>query len=146
HWDVGRPSHRMHLSFSGRGSFRMFRLLVALLAFVTFSNVTCAQSSTTSSNATTQVPAWVLPLTPPAARSAARSDAAKPVHLPNSTAAFTRAELSNRFSAPDWYPGSHGPMPEVVARGRASDLYACGYCHTPGGQGRPENAALAGLP
>jgi cytochrome c553 len=37
-------------------------------------------------------------------------------------------------------------MPEVVAHGRAPDLYACGYCHTPGGQGRPENAPLAGLP
>jgi cytochrome c553 len=66
--------------------------------------------------------------------------------LPNSTAEFTRAQLTNRFSAPDWYPGSHGPMPEIVARGRAPDLYACGYCHTPAGQGRPENAPLAGLP
>ncbi len=66
--------------------------------------------------------------------------------LPNSTAEFTRAQLSNRFAAPDWYPASHGPMPEIVARGRAPDLYACGYCHTPGGQGRPENAPLAGLP
>jgi len=37
-------------------------------------------------------------------------------------------------------------MPEVVARGRSPDLYACGYCHTPSGQGRPENASLAGLP
>jgi cytochrome c553 len=37
-------------------------------------------------------------------------------------------------------------MPEIVARGRAPDLFACGYCHTPGGQGRPENAPLAGLP
>ncbi len=37
-------------------------------------------------------------------------------------------------------------MPAVVARGRTPDVYACGYCHTPGGQGRPENASLAGLP
>ena len=72
--------------------------------------------------------------------------AAKLIRLPRSTAGFTRAQLSNRFVAPDWYPTSHGPMPEVVARGRAPDLYACGYCHTPGGQGRPENAPLAGLP
>jgi len=68
------------------------------------------------------------------------------VRLPDSEATFTRAQLSDRFAAPDWYPGSHGPMPEVVARGRPPDLYACGYCHTPGGQGRPENAPLAGLP
>ena len=25
-------------------------------------------------------------------------------------------------------------------------LFACGYCHLPNGQGRPENAGLAGLP
>jgi len=33
-----------------------------------------------------------------------------------------------------------------VAQGRRPEVYACGYCHTPGGQGRPENASLAGLP
>jgi cytochrome c553 len=66
--------------------------------------------------------------------------------LPDSTAEFTRAQLSNRFEAPDWYPNTHGPMPDIVARGRPPDLFACGYCHTPGGQGRPENAPLAGLP
>ena len=112
------------------------------------------------------VPAWVFPLsaptraaptsammptttapvaaTTPAAATA--PDGIKFIHLPNSTAGFTRAQLSNRFAAPDWYPTSHAPMPDVVARGRVPDLYACGYCHTPGGQGRPENAALAGLP
>jgi cytochrome c553 len=37
-------------------------------------------------------------------------------------------------------------MPEIVSRGRAPDVFACGYCHLPNGQGRPENASLAGLP
>ena len=37
-------------------------------------------------------------------------------------------------------------MPEIVAKGRRPAVNACGYCHTPGGQGRPENASLAGLP
>jgi cytochrome c553 len=36
-------------------------------------------------------------------------------------------------------------MPEVLARGRKPDLFACGYCHYPNGQGRPENSSLAGL-
>ena len=50
------------------------------------------------------------------------------------------------FDAPDWRPTSHGAMPTIVSRGRPPDVYACGYCHTAGGQGRPENASLAGLP
>lgn len=37
-------------------------------------------------------------------------------------------------------------MPDIVAKGRKPAVYACGFCHTPGGQGRPENASLAGLP
>ena len=37
-------------------------------------------------------------------------------------------------------------MPPIVAHGHAPDAYACGYCHSPSGQGRPENASLAGLP
>jgi len=37
-------------------------------------------------------------------------------------------------------------MPPIVARSRAPEVFACGYCHTPGAQGRPENAALAALP
>ena len=36
-------------------------------------------------------------------------------------------------------------MPEIVAHGRAPEVFACGYCHLPNGQGRPENASLAGL-
>jgi cytochrome c553 len=120
-------------------------------------------TSGTEAHAQTTVLAWVFPLVSPAPRPAGApqvdgrpadgrpttarpADAAAPIRLPNSSATFTRAQLSNRFAAPDWYPRAHGPMPEVVARGRAPDLYACGYCHTPGGQGRPENAPLAGLP
>ena len=37
-------------------------------------------------------------------------------------------------------------MPPIVAQGRKPTIFACGYCHTPAGQGRPENASLAGLP
>jgi len=36
-------------------------------------------------------------------------------------------------------------MPGVVGRGRKPDMFACGYCHYPNGQGRPENSSLAGL-
>lgn len=68
------------------------------------------------------------------------------LHVPNSTAAFRLAQIQNLFYAPDWHPDGHPPAPAIVALGRAPDVYACGYCHLPNGQGRPENASLSGLP
>lgn len=66
--------------------------------------------------------------------------------IPDSQQQYTKARINDKFNAPDWQPGSHGPLPEVVAKGRKPKLIACGFCHTPTGQGRPENSALAGLP
>jgi cytochrome c553 len=68
------------------------------------------------------------------------------VRVPGSSVTFRDAELNDLYFAPDWRPCSHAPMPAIVARGRAPEVYACGYCHSPSGQGRPENASLAGLP
>ena len=51
----------------------------------------------------------------------------------------------NLFDIPDWYPTDHPAMPDVVQHGRRPDVRACGYCHLPNGQGRPENAAYRGL-
>jgi cytochrome c553 len=67
-------------------------------------------------------------------------------HLPGSQASYTRAQINDIFVVPDWYPDGHPPMPEVVAHGRKPDVYSCGHCHLPNGQGRPENASVAGLP
>jgi cytochrome c553 len=50
------------------------------------------------------------------------------------------------FVAPDWFPDRHAPMPDGVSSGRRPDTPACAFCHLPDGTGRPENAALAGLP
>jgi cytochrome c553 len=66
--------------------------------------------------------------------------------IPDSEQKYTLARINDPFNAPDWQPGSHAPMPEVVAKGRKPKMMACAFCHTPTGQGRPENAALAGLP
>lgn len=66
--------------------------------------------------------------------------------LEGSPYAFTMVQLFDLFTANDWFPDSHPPMPEVVARGRKPEVRACGMCHYPNGQGRPENAPLAGLP
>lgn len=68
-----------------------------------------------------------------------------PFTVPGSKLTFTRAEL-NLFNPPDWHPDDHPVMPSVVAHGRRPDVYACAYCHLPSGQGRSENATLAGLP
>jgi cytochrome c553 len=69
-----------------------------------------------------------------------------PRHVPGSPLAFSHAQTTDRFFAPDWHPEEHGPMPEVVSHGRKPGVFACAYCHLPNGAGRSENASLAGLP
>jgi len=67
--------------------------------------------------------------------------------LPDTTATFTRNEASFGYGPADWYPGDHPPMPDIVAYGNESaGIRACALCHYPNGQGKMENAHLAGLP
>jgi cytochrome c553 len=96
-----------------------------------------------SSKTTAEPPAWAMPL---GTGAAAPFDSVTPRRVPGSTVAYTDRQAHDRFSVPDWYPGSHPAMPDIVARGRRPAVWACGYCHLPDGAGRPENAALAGLP
>ena len=70
----------------------------------------------------------------------------KPNLLPGSSANYSWKQARDLFVAPDWHPGDHGPMPDVVANGRKPDIRACGSCHRAEGTGGPENASLAGLP
>jgi len=90
---------------------------------------------------------WAYPLNPPAAPNTQppAPDTAEH-HLPGSGKAFTRKQATDIFNPPDWFPEDHPAMPEVVGHGRRPDVRACGYCHLPNGQGRTENASLAGLP
>jgi cytochrome c553 len=94
------------------------------------------------------LPYWAFAVDPPVGTSDANAGAVDdtPRHVPGSGAAFTLAQLGDLFSAPDWHPDNHPTMSEVVAHGRKPDVFACGYCHLPNGQGRPENSSLAGLP
>jgi cytochrome c553 len=80
-----------------------------------------------------------------AAAPAAGWDATTKLTLPGSEAGFTDVQLHDLFSVPDWRPGDHPVMPPVVAVGRKPNVMACAFCHQPTGDGRPENAALAGL-
>lgn len=93
-----------------------------------------------------QMPLWAYPLNPapPAGTPRVAPDPA-PYSVPGSKLMFTRAE-QNLFNPPDWHPEDHPVMPPIVAHGRRLDVYACAYCHLPSGQGRSENATLAGLP
>jgi len=64
--------------------------------------------------------------------------------VPGSQQAFAWVQMFDRTRAVDWFPDQHPDMPAAV-KGRFP-VYACGFCHLPEGAGRPENAALAGLP
>ena len=91
----------------------------------------------------TDLPHWVFPGSP---KDSAVVDSARLQRVPHSNARFTLRQAIDRFAPPDWHPGGHPPIPDVVAHGRKPDLFACVYCHLPNGAGRPENAPLAGLP
>lgn len=64
--------------------------------------------------------------------------------VPDSKRAFSWVQMFDRSTAVDWFPEDHPAMPAAV-KGRLP-VYACGFCHLPEGAGRPENAALAGMP
>ena len=92
-------------------------------------------------------PAWAYPINPPAAPGAAQPPVSNvEIHLPGASNSYAPSEVRNLFLPPDWRPEDHPPMPNIVAFGRKPAVQACGYCHLPTGNGRPENARLAGLP
>ena len=89
------------------------------------------------------LPWWAYPVTD---KKFPAPDPAEVGRLPGTKVTFTKAGVNDRFNAPDWYPASHPKMPDIVAHGRKPGVFACGYCHLPNGQGRPENASVAGQP
>jgi cytochrome c553 len=93
-------------------------------------------------------PPWVYTInTPvPAGAPAPPPEDPSPRSLAGSAVRLTPAQLRDLFDPPDWHPENHPVPPEVVAHGRKPDVRACGYCHYPNGQGRPENSSLVGLP
>jgi cytochrome c553 len=92
-------------------------------------------------------PPWAYTVNTPVPADAPQpQDDGQPKRVAGSTVTLTLAQLRDLFNPPDWHPEDHPTPPEVVAHGRKPDVRACGYCHYPNGQGRPENSALAGLP
>jgi len=120
------------------------RLVVVVMSVVIVSAVVVAGQGTVAP------PPWAFTLNTPPAPGAppavpATADAT-PRRVPGSDKAFTVAETRDAFNPPDWHPAGHPPMPTSVAHGRKPEMRACGFCHLTNGQGRPENASLAGLP
>ncbi len=89
------------------------------------------------------LPYWAFAVNP--GKAAVAKVAERPLHVPGSRVTFLPSQVADLFGVPDWHPEAHGAMPPIVAHGRRPDAMACGYCHLPNGQGRPENARLAGL-
>ena len=88
-------------------------------------------------------PAWAYPVNPPNFQRAADDGTTR--RVPDSAAGYTLTQVRDLFAAPDWHPEEHPPMPEIVAKGRKPDVYACGVCHRADGPGGPENASLFGF-
>ena len=89
-------------------------------------------------------PAWAYPVNPPGLTES--PDDGSRLQVPDSDAAFTLTQIRDLNFCPDWHPGDHPPMPEIVAWGRRPAVLACGSCHRADGSGGPENARVAGLP
>ena len=73
----------------------------------------------------------------------------RPRRVPGSSASYSLLDTYDDHNVIDWFPQDHPPMPPVVQHGPAGMgalARGCAACHLPNGKGRPENAALAGLP
>jgi cytochrome c553 len=122
---------------------------VALCTFVVVAAARGQSEKTKAQPGHEPPPYWAFTGNPPAPAASAPAKPAEnaPRHVPGSRQAFTQRQIdAAAFGPPDWHPDGHPPMPEIVAHGRKPEVSACGFCHLPNGQGRPENSSLAGLP
>ena len=132
----------MNLVRSLSASFSM-SLAGAVLCVLVITTPTYGQTQAMA-KAADSPPQWAYPENNPNYKPPV--DDGKPVRVPNSTAGYTWTQLRTRFTAPVWHPEDHGPLPDIVAKGRDPNVFACGFCHRADGPGGPENADLAGLP
>jgi cytochrome c553 len=95
--------------------------------------------------AAAEAPGWAFPVTEKVQPKTIPDDG-KPKAAPDSDKTYTRQQINDLFNPPDWYPGMHPPMPQVVAHGDAPSVRACGACHLPTGTGHDESAYVAALP
>jgi len=133
---------------------RVATVLTIALVFALAAGILAAQQSKSS-----VPPPWAYgfatpPPPPGAPAAAAPAPAPAPAppdpterKLPGSSKSFTLAQVRDGFGPADWFPEDHPTMPDIVAHGRREAMInACSLCHYPNGKGRPENAAVSGLP
>lgn len=122
------------------------RSLSITAAFAAFAAVGALGAQQPQHATSFTVPTWAYPNTSPPYRAARGPfDDTTPLHVPNSDRSYTLAQIKDSYGVPDWFPSSHPEMPKPVARGEGKKVPACGFCHLPGGEGRTENASLAGV-
>jgi cytochrome c553 len=121
------------------GATSLFSGVLLLLSLVYSSHLGAASPAVEAGP-----PPWAYPVNP--LEVAQPPDDGSLLRAPDSEARFTLAQIRDLYFCPDWHPGDHPAMPEIVARGRKPAVLACGSCHRADGSGGPENARLAGLP
>jgi cytochrome c553 len=87
-------------------------------------------------------PDWAYPAAP---QNLPKPDASKVVKVPGSDKEYNEVSVNDAFAPPDWFPGDHAPLPNVVANGVKPNVRACALCHLTTGDGHPESANIAGL-
>jgi cytochrome c553 len=125
---------------------RRFSVAVAALAAVTVLGALAAGVRAQQQEGANAVMPWAFVINDPAPEGAETPDPDEVVTVPGSSVSMPRSAININNGPPDWHPDGHPPMPELVARGGGDGVVACGYCHLPNGQGKPENAGLAGQP
>jgi cytochrome c553 len=117
------------------------RISLGFMAFAALCAITSAGRA-----ADEAPPPWAFAVNPPVTQPAAAADDGSLKHVSGSSIGLTLTQVKDAFNIPDWHPDNHPAAPDIVTHGRRPAVMGCGYCHLPDGQGRPENAGLAGLP
>lgn len=124
---------------------RVYACLFVLTLALTFDPAPVSAQQNDEEGANSVIP-WAYVLNEPTPAGTEPPDPNEVVTVKGSSISMPRSAININNGPPDWHPDAHPPMPAVVATGGREGVVACGYCHLPNGQGKPENAGLAGQP
>ena len=122
------------------------RKILAIGLIVTGAAIAAPRAQSSAEGGANAILPWAYVLNEPASGNAEAPDPEEVVTVPDSSVSMPRSAININNGPPDWHPNSHPAMPALVATGGGDGVVACGYCHLPNGQGKPENASLAGQP